>query len=81
MERYGPPYGGSVQRGHALIDPKLLEILACPLCPERPPLEEKGAFLVCTRCGSGYPVRDGIPFLLPEEAIPADRLKEQTDGE
>jgi len=50
------------------IEPWLLEILACPEC--RSPLrsDEAAAELVCTGCGLAYPVRDGIPVLLVDEA-------------
>lgn len=53
-----------------LIDPELLEILACPACDERPPvtLDEANAKLVCTVCGRRYPIRDGIPVMLVDEA-------------
>ncbi len=51
-----------------MIDPLLLEILACPSCKE--PLREEGESLLCANrlCGLRYPVRDGIPILLVEEA-------------
>lgn len=49
-----------------MIDAKLLEILACPLC--KTPVKEEGDRLVCTQCGRRYPVRDGIPVMLVEEA-------------
>ena len=49
-----------------MIDPRLLEVLACPLC--KTPVKEEGARLVCAKCGRRYPVRDGIPVMLPEEA-------------
>jgi len=52
-----------------MIDPKLLELLACPVCPERPPLEERDGWLVCMSCGRRFPIRDGIPDLLPESAV------------
>jgi uncharacterized protein YbaR (Trm112 family) len=52
------------------IEPSLLEILACPAC--RSPLrsDEPARELVCTSatCGLAYPVRDGIPVLLVDEA-------------
>jgi len=48
------------------VDPKLLEILACPDC--RSGLREDAATLVCTGCGLVYPVRDDIPVLLVDEA-------------
>ena len=49
-----------------MIDPKLLEILACPLCKTEVRLE--GDRLVCVQCGRRYPIRDGIPVMLIEEA-------------
>lgn len=48
------------------VDPDLLAILACPAC--RAPLDVAGDELVCTGCGLAYPVRDGIPVLLVDEA-------------
>lgn len=52
------------------LDPSLLEILACPQCRSPLRAEETAAELVCTNpeCGLAYPVRDGIPVLLVEEA-------------
>ncbi len=52
-----------------ILDPKLVEILACPACDSRPPLRLAEETLVCDRCRRVYPIRDGIPILLPEEAI------------
>ena len=49
-----------------MIDPKLLEILACPACKTAVKLEADR--LVCTQCGRRYPIRDGIPVMLLEEA-------------
>lgn len=50
------------------IDPRLLEILACPACHGdiRALPGEEG--LECAGCRRVYPVRDGIPVLLIEEA-------------
>jgi uncharacterized protein YbaR (Trm112 family) len=50
------------------VDPKLLEILVCPV--KRTPLEydaEKQE-LISRAAGLAYPIRDGIPIMLPEEA-------------
>jgi uncharacterized protein len=44
----------------------LLAIMACPVC--RGALEDRGEALACVACGRQYPVRDGIPIMLPEEA-------------
>lgn len=50
----------------ATIDPELLKILVCPLT--RSPLKVEGEFLVGSVGGLRYPVRDGIPVLLVDEA-------------
>ncbi len=53
------------------LDPLLLEILACP-CEVHAPLEVDAVrgLLVCTSCRRGFPVRDGIPVMLLDEAVP-----------
>lgn len=60
------------KRQAAPIDPKLLELLVCPLT--RGPLDydaEKGE-LVSRAARLAYPVRDGIPIMLPSEARTLD---------
>jgi len=49
-----------------MLDDKLLEVLACPA--DKQTVELKGDHLVCTQCGRRYPIRDGIPIMLIEEA-------------
>lgn len=53
-----------------MLSQTLLDILACPACDERPPvhLNPEGTHLVCEVCARRYPVRDGIPVMLVEEA-------------
>lgn len=51
-----------------MIGPDLLELLRCPLDPSRTRLEQGEDGLVCQRCRLVFPVREGIPCLLPEEA-------------
>lgn len=46
----------------------LLALLVCPVCHAA--LAEQGDELVCRGCGLRYPVRDGIPIMLPDEATP-----------
>lgn len=55
-------------QGASRIDPKLLEILVCPLT--RGPLDYDSARqeLVSRSAKLAYPIRDGIPIMLPEEA-------------
>jgi uncharacterized protein YbaR (Trm112 family) len=54
------------------VDPKLLEILVCPLT--KGPLEYDRARgeLISRKAGLAYPIRDGIPIMLPEEARPLE---------
>jgi uncharacterized protein YbaR (Trm112 family) len=55
------------------LDPLLLEILACP-CPKHAPLTARTLagepVLVCSACGLAFPVRDDIPVMLLDEAVP-----------
>lgn len=48
------------------VDPELLEILRCPLTRSR--LRQEGDWLVAEAGGLSYPVREGIPVMLVEEA-------------
>lgn len=64
-----------------MIDERLLDILACPNCDSRPSLRLHGSYLICTECGRGYEIKDGIPDLLPEDAISPSELKERLNGE
>ena len=57
-----------------MINPDLLSILGNPLEPDRPPLRQLGEYLICTKTGVGFPIRHGIPQLLPEDAIPAEEM-------
>lgn len=52
------------------LDPRLLEILACPQCHAPLRADDPASELVCTSdaCGLAYPVRDDIPVLLIDEA-------------
>ena len=71
----------SVERTSNTIDPELLELLRCPLTGSR--LRHEGDFLVAEVGGLAYPIRDGFPVMLMEEAkLPAgvaslDALKAQ----
>jgi hypothetical protein len=61
-----------------MIDKELLKILACPKCKGDLVLvkegdEEKG--LLCKGCKLLYPIRDEIPIMLIEEAIPYEEVE------
>jgi uncharacterized protein YbaR (Trm112 family) len=49
------------------VDPELLAILACPL--DKQPVTRQGNYLVCQECQRHYPIRDGIPVMLIDEAL------------
>ncbi|NQT95086.1 MAG: Trm112 family protein [Candidatus Omnitrophica bacterium] len=48
------------------MDKELLDILACPACKTGVKLESEK--IVCTGCGRRYPIKDGIPVMLIDEA-------------
>lgn len=50
------------------IDPRLLEILVCPLTKTRLDYDAARQELVSRSARLAYPIRDGIPIMLPEEA-------------
>ena len=52
------------------LDPRLLDILACPKCKGEIRLAREGDALICNVCRVGYPIRDDIPIMLIEEAVP-----------
>lgn len=57
------------------VDPKLLEILACPLCKTEVRPTPDGTGLVCRTCHRRYPIVDDIPVMLVDEATlePGDK--------
>ena len=48
------------------IPRELLDILVCPV--DKAKVRQDGARLICDECGRAYPVRDGIPVMLVDEA-------------
>lgn len=51
-----------------MLDPKLLEILVCPVSKGPLEYDREKQELVCRASGLAYPVRDGIPVMLEGEA-------------
>ena len=51
-----------------MIDPKLLEILACPACKGSLIYDQENQKLVCEKCRLKYPIRDDIPVMLADQA-------------
>jgi uncharacterized protein len=53
---------------HAQLDPKLLEILVCPLTKSTLRYDSAKQELISDKAGLAYPIRDGIPIMLADEA-------------
>ena len=51
-----------------VVDPKLLEILVCPVTRSTLTYDKDAQELVSRSAGLAYPIRDGIPIMLPDEA-------------
>jgi len=52
----------------AALDPRLLEILVCPLTKGTLTYDRAAGELISEKAGLAYPIRDGIPIMLPDEA-------------
>lgn len=60
------------------MDGKLLEILVCPLCKGSLIFKKAESALICRPCRLAYPVKDGIPVMLEDEAR---KLSQEDDVE
>ena len=56
------------------VDPKLLEILVCPLTKGPLRYDEEHQELISEQAGLAYPIRDGIPIMLIDEARRLDDM-------
>ncbi len=56
----------------APVDPRLLEILVCPVTKGPLIYDRAASELISRAAGLAYPVRDGIPIMLPDEARPLE---------
>ena len=63
---------GQVVRAAGVIDPRLLEILVCPLTKTTLEYDPARQELISQAAKLAYPIRDGIPIMLPDEARPLD---------
>jgi uncharacterized protein YbaR (Trm112 family) len=55
-----------------MIDPKLLDILVCPVTRTKLRYDEAARELISDAAGLAYPIRDGVPVMLPDEARELD---------
>jgi uncharacterized protein len=60
----------TAMEGSGDIDPKLLEILVCPLTKGPLRYDREAQELISEEAGLAYPIRDGIPIMLVDEARP-----------
>lgn len=58
--------------GKRAVDPKLLEVLVCPLTKTSLEYDATRQELISRAAGLAFPIRDGIPIMLPEEARKID---------
>lgn len=68
-EQGGPNTG---QAGGTAVDPRLLEILVCPVTKAGLEYDRERQELISHAAHLAYPIRDGIPIMLPEEARPIE---------
>ena len=54
------------------IDKELLDILVCPKCKGDLELSESEDSLICKACSLKYPIKEDIPVMLIDEALPLD---------
>lgn len=52
------------------VDPRLLEILVCPVTKGPLHYDRDAGELISRKAGLAFPIRDGIPIMLPDEARP-----------
>jgi uncharacterized protein len=57
------------------VDPRLLEILVCPLTKAPLRYDRAAQELISLEAGLAYPIRDGIPIMLVDEARPLDEAE------
>ena len=57
-----------MSKGKSGVDPKLLEILVCPVTKGPLEYDAEKQELISRRAGLAYPIRDGIPIMLADEA-------------
>jgi uncharacterized protein len=72
MENQEKDEGGRQAPQATRIDPRLLEILVCPQTKTSLEYDAQNQELISRAAKLAYPIRDGIPIMLPEEARPLE---------
>ncbi|WP_419728328.1 Trm112 family protein [Lichenicola sp.] len=63
-----PPAPHEATARPAPLDPRLLEILVCPITKGELVYDRDAGELISRQAGLAFPIRDGIPIMLPDEA-------------
>ncbi len=64
-----------IASSHIDVDPRLLEILVCPVTHGPLVYDRQAGELISKSAGLAYPIRDGVPIMLPEEARGLDETE------
>jgi len=70
-----PERSSAAPRKSEALAPELLDIICCPMDKADLSYDKKKQTLTCTKCKYAYPIKDGIPILLPPEMIEAENAK------
>ena len=65
------------EESHQIVDPALLEILVCPVTKQPLTYDQAAGELISNAANLAFPVRDGIPVMLIEEARDLNESKEK----
>jgi uncharacterized protein YbaR (Trm112 family) len=77
-EEFGDFAGGDFDSAASQeLDEEFLSLLACPVC--KTGVRREGEQLICDTCGRRYPIRDGIPVMLVDEAETAQASPQPTE--
>ena len=72
MSETKPPQPTPQPTPEPAIDPRLLEILVCPVTKGPLEYDRDANELISRKAGLAFPIRDGIPIMLPEDARPIE---------
>ncbi len=74
--------GGTSEKdpAHERVDPKLLEILVCPLTKTTLEYDAARQELISRAAGLAYPIRNGVPLMTVEAARPLDAAPRSSDA-
>ena len=67
----------NIKKRGEIIDKYLLKILVCPLTKKELRLDEKNSELISDSAGLAYPIKDGIPVMLVDEARKLSKIEKK----